>query len=455
MRSRLVLSVVCFIAAVTVHGATITVTGNGDAIAIDGQCSLREAITASNTNVAVNECAAGAAGLDTIAFNFAGATTIAIGAVPLPAIIDRVSIDGATLVTIDGGNLATTGLDLVANASTIRGVTIRRFTSIGIRIRSSNNVVAGNVVDANGGIGISIDGTITPANDNLIGGATTADRNVVTNNGSGIRIEGSVAVAALRNTIRGNYVGLAANGTTVAGNSGDGISLVLASATTIVGNKLDGNGAAGLHLQSSTGTLIQDNNIDRTNFGLASGGEGVLLEQSSGNTIGAAVSGGPGGNFISGGFLEPYGRAVAVRVASGTNNSILTNRIHQWDSNTPGLGGARADNPIDLGTDGPTPNDPCDADTGANHLQNNPVIIAATSAGITGYIDAAPSSTFTIEFFRTRQSFGAFLEPQVYLGHTTVTTDASCRATFHVALGAASAAQSRRLQRTRQARRRR
>lgn len=39
--------------------ATITVTTTGDAIAADGQCSLREAITAANTDSAFNGCPAG------------------------------------------------------------------------------------------------------------------------------------------------------------------------------------------------------------------------------------------------------------------------------------------------------------------------------------------------------------------------------------------------------------
>jgi CSLREA domain-containing protein len=36
-----------------------TVTGTGDTIAADGQCTLREAIVVANTNVAVNECTPG------------------------------------------------------------------------------------------------------------------------------------------------------------------------------------------------------------------------------------------------------------------------------------------------------------------------------------------------------------------------------------------------------------
>jgi CSLREA domain-containing protein len=57
------------IAAANVRAATITVTGNADGIAVDGQCSLREAITAANTNAPSNECPPGDAGADVINFD--------------------------------------------------------------------------------------------------------------------------------------------------------------------------------------------------------------------------------------------------------------------------------------------------------------------------------------------------------------------------------------------------
>jgi hypothetical protein len=53
--------------------ATIVVTGTCDAIADDGIVTLREAITAANTNAATGDAAAGEPGLDTIAFDIPGA----------------------------------------------------------------------------------------------------------------------------------------------------------------------------------------------------------------------------------------------------------------------------------------------------------------------------------------------------------------------------------------------
>src|SRR5450755_73640 len=66
-----------FAAASIARANTITVNSTADVIANDGQCTLREAIIAANTNTAsgamAGECAAGAAGLDTIQFNIPGA----------------------------------------------------------------------------------------------------------------------------------------------------------------------------------------------------------------------------------------------------------------------------------------------------------------------------------------------------------------------------------------------
>ena len=52
--------------------STIVVTGTGDDIANDGIVTLREAITAANTNAASGDAAAGDPGLDTIDFDIPG-----------------------------------------------------------------------------------------------------------------------------------------------------------------------------------------------------------------------------------------------------------------------------------------------------------------------------------------------------------------------------------------------
>jgi CSLREA domain-containing protein len=86
-----------------VYATAITVDTVSDAIAVDGKCSLREAIQAANTNAIVNECPAGVLGLDTITITATG--TITLSSI-LPAIADPLAINGpgASFLTISGNN---------------------------------------------------------------------------------------------------------------------------------------------------------------------------------------------------------------------------------------------------------------------------------------------------------------------------------------------------------------
>lgn len=90
----------------------------------------------------------------------------------------------------------------------------------------------GNGQPNGGSGGVTVSSAGGPAADNLIGGATAVERNVV----SGNLVPGIVVVGSLaeRTRIQGNYVGLAADGTTALGNQADGI-LVLGAVDTWIG----------------------------------------------------------------------------------------------------------------------------------------------------------------------------------------------------------------------------
>src|SRR5207248_8003433 len=86
-----------FLVATATSAKTITVTGIGDAIAVDGVVTLREAITAANTNQPSGDAPAGDPGLDTIQFDIpgSGVQTIALTS-PLPLITEPITINGYT-----------------------------------------------------------------------------------------------------------------------------------------------------------------------------------------------------------------------------------------------------------------------------------------------------------------------------------------------------------------------
>src|SRR5262249_48644752 len=84
---------------------------------------------------------------------------------------------------------------------------------------------------------------------------------------------------------------------------------------------------------------------------------------------------------------------------------------------------------------GVTLNDAGDADTGPNNLQNFPVITdVAVSNGettIAGRLDSTPGRSFALDFYANPELHpSGYGDGAVYLGATTVSTDASGGVTF-------------------------
>ena len=98
---------------------------------------------------------------------------------------------------------------------------------------------------------------------------------------------------------------------------------------------------------------------------------------------------------------------------------------------------------IDLGADGVTANDVDDADTGPNGLLNFPLITEVEHLGpagngstrVAGSFHGAASTIFDLEFFENGSCLDFprdFLEGEIFVGETEITTDASGNATFDV-----------------------
>src|SRR5262249_6021098 len=122
---------------------------------------------------------------------------------------------------------------------------------------------------------------------NLIGGTTSAARNIISGNDQyGVLLDGS---ATQSNTIRGNWIGLDANGAAL-GNSGDGISIqggahdnTIGGTAAGAGNVISGNTGNGVTLTGSTaiGNTLRGNSIhDNGNLGIDLGGDGVTFNDS-------------------------------------------------------------------------------------------------------------------------------------------------------------------------------
>ncbi len=411
--------------------ATFTVTNTNDS----GTGSLRQAIIDANAN----------AGPDTIDFNIAGVGPHTINvASALPDITDTVVIDGwsepdfagTPVVRIDGNSVggSTDGLTFATNSdgSTVRGLMITRFSHDGIQIDSTANSITihGNWIGTTGigstGVGNSNTGINVQGSSTIIGGTGANEGNVITNNGNeGINLTGVNATGTI---IQGNIIGLDADGTTGVGNSDVGIAVLSGAENTTIGgttaaaaNVISMN-YEGIEINSSN-NIVQGNYIGTDIGGTLDRGnlsdDGVEIQNSAtGNLIGGTAAG--AGNVIGFNALD------GVNVVSGSGNTILGNEIFS----NGGLG-------IDLGSSGVTANDANDADSGANNLQNFPVVsqadLTGTNVTLSGTLDTDGLNTqYRIEFYGnaagTQDATNG--EGRVLLGSTTVTTNGSGDATF-------------------------
>lgn len=359
MRALFAVAAVTAMAGVALP-ATFTVTNTND----DGPESLRWAIESANDNP----------GHDLIAFNIPGSGPHTIQPLTfLPVITGPVSIDGYTqpgaaiaagnspatlLIELDGTNVTEPGWDIGLNVqggnSTVRGLVINRFGWVGIRIREGGaNIIEGNH------IGTDVTGTVALGNGetgvgvgtsgNVIGGASSEARNVISGNGfSGVFIGGE------ENVVEGNYIGIDATGTSALGNSrfgvfvpatssgntigpgnviasngdavyGGGVEIAGDGATTnhwivgnLIGTNASGTGAFGntfgIRLLDCSGNMVEDNIVSNSTIvGIAISGYPDLSWPSNNNTI--------AGNTVS--FSTGFG----LQIESSDHNTIYNNNF--------------------------------------------------------------------------------------------------------------------------------
>ncbi len=312
--------------------AAILVTSVGDSIAVDGVVTLREAITAANTNAPVGDAPAGDPGNDTISFDIAGSGPHVIApASPLPAIVDTLSIDGTTepdyagtpVIELNGalaGNADGLALRAGSSGSSVEGLSITGFALQGVvATDSGGHTIRGNL------LGLKPNGTTPEANrngvlligshDNVIEGNTATGNvfngvviidgstgNEVSNNILGLDAAGSASVFPNhRNNglIVIDSFGTSVSDNTISGNGFSGINVIRSDDSTIDGNKIGtdvngtldrGNGSNGIILNVAASSVISNNLLSGNDFA------GVNLFRSSnaqifGNLIGTDVSG--------------------------------------------------------------------------------------------------------------------------------------------------------------------
>jgi titin len=251
---------------------------------------------------------------------------------------DGVTLNGAPGNTIGGTN---TGAGNLLSGNSQGGVGLKG-------AGSDNNLVQGNFIgtDASGrrALGNTFSGiTIFGGNSNLVGGTTTAARNIVSANKlSGVY----VTTNSVGNLVQGNFIGVDAAGTSALGNVINGISIDNASLNTVGGttagarNVISGNTNYGIEVfgAAATGNVIQGNYIGPEVTGLSALANrlcGVHI-LSPGNTIGGSVGG--AGNMISGNGQD----GIFLDGARAANNVVQGNLIGTVAGGTAGWGNGRA-----------------------------------------------------------------------------------------------------------------
>jgi hypothetical protein len=313
-------------------------------------------------------------------------------------------------------------------------------------VSSSGNVIQGNYIGTNAAGNAALGNTDTGvaifnSSNTLIGGTTAEARNVISGNNFGLSISGNATLSdpstATGNVVQGNYIGTTAAGSAPLGNIVTGLSISL-TVNTIIGGTTAGAGNViasttsmdtfagyGLQILSSINARVQGNYIgtNAAGAGLGNANHGIAILGGSTNVnslIGGSEAG--AGNVIA--FNS--GSGVAVE-STGTGHTIRGNSIYPNGR----LG-------IDLGPTGVTPNDAGDPDTGANNLQNFPVVRSVTTGGgssttAQGTLNSAPNASYLIELFANNDcDFSGQGEGQFSLGVTTANTDANGNATFNV-----------------------
>lgn len=396
--------------------------------------------------------------------------------------------DAVLLIELDGSLLggSQNGLRINSTGITVKGLIINNFPNNGIRVNGDSNTIEGNYIgtdaagtadSGNAGHGVVLNGVTG----NKVGGNTPAARNVISGNDkAGVIMQNT----STTNTVEGNYIGTDVTGTLALGNSSDGVRIVGTSTGNTVGggdatymNVISANGRDGIRIDTSDTNVVRfdyigsdvngasalgNNNVGvrvlssaqtniRESIISANGNDGVRADASDktkvrANKIGVDAAG--TANFGNGNYgVHITNNSSRCRIGNtgwtpniiafngkdgvyieGTNSRRNRVRENSIFDNTE-LG-------IDIEGNGVNANDALDADTGANQLQNYPIIDSVVYDGsanttISGSLNSAVTTTYEIEFFSNdAQDPSGYGEGKTYIGMDSVTTDGAGDATF-------------------------
>jgi hypothetical protein len=314
-------------------GATITVTTASDVSA--SECTLRDAITASNTDSPKGACPAGQAAPVTDSIGFAlPAPAVIVLESALPAVAGPVSIVGP-----GAGALSISGIDAFR---------VLNFTAAATATVSGLTVTEGESAE---GAGIENNGTLTLEGVAVVGNSAVVEGGASTfPEGAGIR-NGGGALTLIRSTVAGNSA-IGTGGTSQNGPEGGGIynnngiltiaeSIVSGNTAKAVAGVGGTTNAVGGGIINGSGTLIVERSTISGNSASASGsttfntaqGGGIANGNSPTTTMRIASStiagnsatvAGKGTLNSQGGAMTIYGPSSTIASATIVGNSAGT-----------------------------------------------------------------------------------------------------------------------------------
>jgi CSLREA domain-containing protein len=318
---------------------TIKVDTPSDELNVDGDCSLREALAAANTDKKVDACKAGN-GTDTIAVP-AGTYTLTLGSLAITSKL-KVSGAGASKTLIDGGGAATALTVASGATATIASLTIQNGYGIesgGIDTQGAltlkSSTVRNNMgIVHGGGIYNRLGATLTLI-DSTISGNTGREAN-----GGGILNDGTLTLQS--STVTQNKA-----------EDADGGGIYNAGALTLKSSTVDHNQAdagGGIYNRGSydeargiatlSGSTVDHNQAQTGggiyNYSTAELGIGKLLV-SGGGTISANTAQGDGGAIFNAGRLTMSDSTISGNTAEEEGGGLFHMRGQQpivgtkWD----------------------------------------------------------------------------------------------------------------------------
>lgn len=308
--------------------------------------------------------------------------------------------------------------------------------AIGGNSPADRNVIAGNISMVQSGVGVygNYIGVSADGMSFLVPSATVTDPQSLTGN---VIAGGSSLVGKVFPVIQNNFIGTNASGVVASpgstgltlGNPNGGVSNALVSQNVIVNSNSSSSAVVTL-------SNAKNNKLEANFIGVGADGKSLLGDRPIGvylasacvgNQIGSTSAG--RGNIIA--FTgTPQELSAGVAIPSPSGNSANSTNSIQGNSiiGTAGL-------PIDLASQGVTPNDAGDADG----IQNFPILTSAVSGNstirITGSLNSTANTSFRIEFF-AKDSVNQAAPRHSYFGFANATTDANGNALFDVTLAA-------------------